>query len=482
MLKNKLKYLIPLIPALITFGPYFIYDYIREQNNRPLIEIRESQARNQEFPARFVSRDLTDEEMGEPPGKYQHDFNIGRTKLAQFASPKEKPQVEWKIEHDFEQRLDRKVRWLSHENLIVDSEGSTWSNYGEGSHMFFLKKINPNGTIAWDINPSPFISYIEPVVVLNGGVVCLLTKYEPENEYGYGPAIQYFEYFDRDGQTIWRTENFRIELFSTPYQYNNSEESRTQRIFGDKFIYDFSGKDSTTYKVISLKDGQILDDRDYFAWRGTGPLILDDGKYIGGTYPEIANRDYLTCFNIDGTISWKSEVDLSYSFQSPILSPDGILYCLGNGTDLNALDSNSGELLWSYILHGYGPPFGISANNNVITFEYIRKNHSTLYISEFDALGKKIKSTNWEKIKPSSPGRNAPYVIYEDNSILMGFNKGITLFDLDGNTYWTLTQEELGIPPGLSCRSMLIYPAPEDRLVVQGGNWDSYIISFGPEK
>jgi len=496
--KNPLKQnwailllLVVIFYVLLSIKGYPIRLLRRESIQKMPNQQRRELALKEEKPSRQVSRELSDEEVSVPPDYYYLEVELGTPRAVRFYSPKKYPKIFWHVGDNFETE-HYGYKYNNRGKCVVDSKDCMWFSYGDTQYHYFLTKINPDGMKAWDITPSNWISDIEPVLVMNGGVICIVAISDENSD--HVKDMCYFECFDLDGKSVWRSDYFEVKYPFYSF-YNNNDSLILNRIPGNRFVCTiYNNSFIAISKIFSLKNGEMLGDNSFFNWDNKGPFFLDDGRYLGITHDEKNNDFYgfLTCFKPDKSISWKSDLKLGCDSELMLAANDSLI-C--NSTSdfyhrISSVDTNSGKIQWSYNPKSFHTKLvGITSNNQCIISDYYRRNEGrdidilfqevrfyvTLF-SELDSEGKVIRSIkhddDFQKCKT--------FVIYNDESILMASDSRITLFNMYGNPYWSFNIVNLGIPCDVHIDGILLYPISDNRIIaIAMAGWQNYFFMLG---
>jgi hypothetical protein len=436
----------------------------------------------EDFPERKVIRSLNDEEMAIPSGRYQVGINMERNRQVGYPSPDGKLKIEWSV---------RNVQQWNTRHVFVDREGCTWYPTGFGIiAQNVLIRVNPDGTINWKKTypvTMPGVWGIWPVLMTQDTVICFQMRAigeedETNNEKGLTYSL---ECFDLEGNTMWQSELFLSNM-----------EAFAWRISDDRFIVPI-GETGDEYNIYSLSDGELVDNFKIpnMEWTLTnlGPLETPDGGWIAYTFDKINNRHNITRFNPDYSIRWQVDTRDRFILGAPVLITDNIFVrggaaTQGNNAHLQAIDINSGKIIFQYDDARAYRILGKTPDGNAIITSRFYSNTANdnnvpqeANINIINPEGRIVNSnqiTGWISYGGSS------LIIYEDGKILFGHENGLSLADEDG-LIWTLDKKYFGYPDSDYLYMWNLNPSSDGRIVVsfwaEGKENDgTQIFSLGP--
>ncbi len=427
---------------------------------------------SERLPERVVNRVLTPEEMAIPPGRYQVGIDMHHTCQVDLDSPEIEPVLRWTVKPEIT---------IDPTDAMVDGEGGVWYNDGpsgwpsnnivirlnpDGSKDF-EKTLLPKGNYEGNIDPSATssselssISIVRPVVALQGAMVWYAQRLVDKIEYKGTEIISeeytinsFLECIDTDGHTRWRTESVEVTLRAERIGWRVTE-NRVMMVTS-----------LTSANIYSLDNGEFLESMEVPGFSGfvaTGPIPLPDGGWIfyGNNYRDFESLvPYISRIMPDGTVAWHDNYSQHSSIMPVTLNENGILL-RGTWNGLASIDSESGSVFWEkFSFANY--PCGVMPNGWFIVSGFDHPNDRG-NVRAMTSSGAVL----WE-IDTMVRGEN-DVIIYRDNSILIGYQWGISLINVDGSILWTIDLDDLNYTGDDDFSQWRLNPTPDGNIVAIG--------------
>ncbi len=429
---------------------------------------------------RTVNNVLTPAEMAIPAGRYQDGVDMWGRGQVRLPSPQQEPVLKWKVDLPFDGDTT---------TAFVDSEGGTW--YRSGSNLEradTIVRLNLDGTVDWKHQlargSGSKWSRARPVIALEDCIVCVYDKLGPQRQDPGGGRVEtslgYLVCLDLNGDIRWRTETIDGVMFES--------DTFAGRLPDNRLIMRSGLTELTTF---SLSDGEKIDSFEipgFAVVSPAGPIPLADGTYI--VYGVDRNFEngiaYISRINSDGSQIWYHSFEQKYlGLLPPSLNEEGVLV-IGNMKGLWAYDAESGGQLWRRHQNHPCRPLGVTSTGDFVITRFTGSgNPSRLDLINPD--GNQIWSI---ELTSSLMIGESHVIIYEDDSILIGYKHGITLLNPDGTIRWTVDANDLGYSTQPTLVHWKFNPGPDGSLVayavdktehgVPGQAWQDSIFGLGP--
>lgn len=427
----------------------------------------------------LVSRRLSQNEMAPPPLRYQVGVDMwNRAQVAQ-PPPQSKPVAKW---HHY-------PRFGG--NVFVDTGNGVWYTQSNTNKRYDrIVRLKPDFSEDWSVILSPppdaTVSEAEPMIVLQDAVVCIELFDTPgakassvqQKDLDPNEPLTYLELtlinsgylqcIDLKGRTRWRSEIFRCDGLTIAWRLPGNRIG-----IATKTQTESSLSRNEDFAIFSLEDGKLLESKPRLGfdatYPGDMPIMTPDGDYI--TYSSAwADKDcYVGRVSPDRTSRWQIDFPGDAIACSPCLSDDGILLC-GTRSALTAIDINSGKIIWTRNKGRINRALGITFDGNFLCNSYAvvfdemgRSSTTRSMLTLIDPAGTDI----WSIDLPSFLGAGESHVIiYQDNSILMGYAAGFSLLNPDGSVRWTVKEKDMGLDGDAELKMWNFNPCPDGGLVV----------------
>jgi outer membrane protein assembly factor BamB len=443
-----------------------------------------TQSLSQGLPTRNVTEIVTDEGLLESQGSSQLNNNSSHITITNLKVPENQPVIEWIMQPDSEKYLD-KFGWKN-SKILVDSDGRIWIGHeksikGAFPNLPFLTRMNPDGSLDWQIEIKAPIAKISPVIALNGYVICLSQVYSirvPTDN-----VKEYFECYDLKGNRLWVTE---IAQNKVDPEMIFSFDSKVMRVSKEYFVLESGIKAPYTYNIYSLRNGELLDNFEYSPVFKNGLFFLDEKTFLDLARDKEASKGILACYSTDLSIKWTNKEfnpDLDYS---PQITRDGkiIITDVISFEDrvIYAIDPQSGNTLWKFDQ----PPaelFTVTESSKIICRNgYKATSKSFPDMTILDSNGQIVNSCYFTDRDLLLDYNSA--VVYGDDGILCAQDyygqSFLSMFDMNGNLHWKLSNKDLQLPEKFWSEHVFLFPVGENRIVMEIGDQvsNAYVISL----
>ncbi len=290
-----------------------------------------------------------------------------------------------------------------------------------------------------------------------------LTYYDFANMTG-----AYLQCMDNDGNTLWRTETVTTASDSNTWRLPGN---RLAIKTGDRSYSLFTNEES--FLIFSLENGELTESIPYPGYSTIFPaglpLITDDGDFI--TYEDSCegNKAFVARLAPDGTEKWHVDFSDGLDGSCPSISENGLLF-YGRSGGLSAIDCETGEIKWSRNNGFIHRPLGINHNGDLLCTSYharVDADRNYIISSQKLLLIDQDGDVIWSINLPSPMEEGESHVIiYEDNSILIGYSSGFSLLNPNGTVRWTVDIRELGLTRARHLMQWNFSPGPDGVLVV----------------
>lgn len=454
------------------------------------VQIYDIQSFFRGLPDRNVTTVVPDEGLFEFQGDCQLNNNTSHTTITSLEAPANRPVVKWIME--FSEENYEKFGSKS-SKALVDSNGGTWIGHtksvkgglifkGGYTDLPYLTRINPDGLLDWHFEIKSPIKNISPVIALNGYVICLCQIYADHWELTDN-IKEYFECYDLKGNRLWVTEIARNKVDP---EYIYSLDSKVQRIAKEYFVLESGKKAPFTYNIYSLRDGELMDSFEYSPVFKNGLYFLDEKTFLDLARDEKTSKGILACYGTDLSIKWTNkefDPDLDHS---PQITPDGKIiindFISFEDRVIYAIDPQSGNTLWKFDQ----PPaelLTVTESSKIICRNgYQATSKSFPDMTILDSNGQIANSCYFTDRDLLLDYDSA--VVYSDDRILCAQHYSgqsfLSMFDLNGNLHWKLSNEDLQLPEKFWSESVSLSPIGKNRIVMEIGEEVSsaYVISL----
>jgi len=467
-------------------------------------------------PKRVVNRVLTNEEMTVPEGRFQSGGGFNNSGQVRMSPILEEPVLDWSMNVEYPGLLF----WV-----LVDSDGGVWmpSDATEilphvitSRHQ--IRRYHPDGSFDWDRiylpkgytdEPSNYndrdpnriyterVSYVEPIIALNNAVVLYASRSihrfkssqsssptgmlndlimdnarDSTNSGGY----TFLECVDFDGNTIWRTEHLDGAVLGSG-QATRISENRIAMTVNREYL-----------NIYDLADGELIETITPDGWffgNSAVPIEGPEGTWFGvlSQSKEYGAPDIIAHFNNDGTINWSTSAPPIGKTPWLVLSNDGTLMAKDR-YNLTGINSLTGDSLWTVPLSSPSFGCGVTPDGNYIAYELVANSeeHCLLSIAPDG-------NRNWDIDLPDPTTGHDNVIIFNDGSLLVGYNTGISLLAPDSQIIWTIDLDDLNVgnleDSSRGVALWNLFPFPDGRIVahaevIVSGEPESYIFSLKP--
>ena len=271
---------------------------------------------------------------------------------------------------------------------------------------------------------------------------------EPKPGYTDMPACGWVQLFIPSQPSYYRTSNEKLEHSRQGeilWEYETNEG-----IYGNAIYSSPTREDNVIFTTSWNGNISALDiDSNNYIWvknlgwsSASSPIVVDDKIFVG------SSEGLFTLNKETGSIFWKNEIDTVSSKPSFY---DGIVYCSSHNGNIYALNSENGDLKWTYKTDDeiYSSPV---VYNKVL---YVGSNDGYLYAIDIVSSGLK-----W-KFETDGPVVSAPLVY--DNVLYFGsWDNNLYALEIEtGNLKWKFTAG-WGIDSTPACYDGAIYVGSED--------------------
>jgi len=386
---------------------------------------------------RMVSRPLTEEEMQIPPGRSESGIDLYHTSAIDLPSFPEEPVLEWTYESNWDAR-----------NLLLDGEDGMWFATGDPSGCYSsntVARLDPYGNVDWEralLPPGTSAdttlseiadkgitwSMVDPLIACSGAVICSCSRSREKEPDSHVVLDSYLECVDIDGETRWRTEH--IDRW---FHYTSRIDAESLTIVNG----------ANSFGIYSISTGERLHEYEF------------DRNLPDLTFPQVMSvADSWICFLKDPAdnysvcrysssmnLEWEHSLGESGRIEAYALDENALLVNttlpFRRTTRLLKLDLTDGSVLWDRLdkalVSGVTPDGGCFLSRGEV-----RENVNVALIGP---EGSELWSL--ELNTHSYPGR-AP-VMFNDNSILIGYRWGISQLNPDGTIRWTIDLDDMGV-------------------------------------
>lgn len=412
----------------------------------------------------MAKKNLSQSEMSIPGVRYQHGVDMWNRARVPLPSPATEPVFEWSV--DLNVKGDTTT-------AFVDSEGGVWYRQGESiMNMSTIVRLNPDGSIDFtrDLRKGGMMSVSEPMVVLEGAVVCI-TSYIPINL--SDPHTEaYLTCIDLDGSIRWESDNYRADTGTNmAWRY---PENMIVATGADNSVLFFSLEDGSLVETVEIKG--------WSAHQTVGPIPLENDAFVvyGTDRSSEENLPYVGVYDETGEKIWAlGWPEYTYAMP-PSLSEDGTIL-FGNRWGIYCINSDNGNIVWDDISGHSQKARGVNYDGNLLYSGWESEDSSPLL---------KLVTPNGELIwsldmtSGISQGESQ-IIIYEDNTVLIGYKYGFSLINPDGTIRWTVDSADLGLPRTSEFTQWKFNPTQDGGLVAyvvdRSGGWHDKIFYLNPQ-
>lgn len=390
-------------------------------------------------PSRVVNSPLTAEEMAFPPGRYQNGIDMFHRCWVDLESPSSEPQLTWCITPDVS---------IDATDIMVDGSGGIWYTDGLEDSISNNKvyRINPDGSEDWTLrigsNRLGGHTTVSPVIACDDAVILQVCEL---------PGLSYLVCVDSSRNIRWRTEP--IEKSYTLDGVWRTSDDRLIMVVQNNLL-----------NIYSIADGSLLQSLDvqlYPLTRHVTPLPLTDGGWIinGINNSEANSFACITRLNADGSTRWSLNYG-QYSSVTPVTLSENGMILRGYTAGFHVIDVESAEVvLEKYNANNYVA--GLTRDGNYIV--------TGCDNSDDDSNIRVISPSGtvlWSHEAYSRGANNT--IVYNDGSILFGYEWGICLIEPDGRIRWAIELTDLGLSGRDSINDWRLNPTPEGNLAIIG--------------